>query len=380
MSDSETDELRKWMESNGVWHKMLYSILSEEEVETLIDFKSLPLLDVMYIIDDAKKAGFAHEIKLKTLHGGFRDTNLKRESIAPKQSSIQSIQIEFKTNAMLQLQDSPINTNNTENESENIEPQKDKIIITKTNSVNSVKPTSKTKKQKSNENIENISKPKPKPKPKKKTSNKSKCKSKPIRRKDSKELKMECRSKMEKYMRENGIWQIDLFDLICDEYKIYSIEELENYKTNKEWVNEFILKAKRCGMMSGQAKQLAIYCGIKKSKKKQRKNKSLMPIKKSKKQSTVRSKSKSTANLTSESLKVMDPKDKENIARNKMEPFMNKNGFWQKDLFLTLLEYDVVMPTDLDQLSKGERKEIIKKAKQRGCMGQKIKKFKAYFA
>eukprot|EP01084_Bolivina_argentea_P278040 474864_1 len=150
MSDSETDELRKWMESNGVWHKMLYSILSEEEVETLIDFKSLPLLDVMYIIDDAKKAGFAHEIKLKALHGGFRCKMLRRES--PKQTSIQSIQIELKIDSLIST--------------ENIEPQKDKIIITKTNSVNSVKPTSKTKKQKSDENIENIYKPKPKRKQK----------------------------------------------------------------------------------------------------------------------------------------------------------------------------------------------------------------------
>eukprot|EP01084_Bolivina_argentea_P278042 474868_1 len=111
----------------------------------------------MYIIDDAKKAGFAHEIKLKALHGGFRCKMLRRES--PKQTSIQSIQIELKT-------DSLINPNNNENESENIEPQKDKIIITKTNSVNSVKPKSKTKKQKPSENIENIYKRKPKRKPK----------------------------------------------------------------------------------------------------------------------------------------------------------------------------------------------------------------------
>merc|ERR1712129_498983 len=76
--------------------------------------------------------------------------------------------------------------------------------------------------------------------------------------------------------------------------------------------------------------------------------------------------------------KELDPKEIENVASDKMEPFMQSNGFWHKDLFLILLEYEVYKPDDLSSLSKSDRKEIVQEAKQKGLMG-KVKKFKAYF-
>ncbi len=184
LTDTETDQLQNWMKSNGVWHKMLYNILSEEEVETLDEFKSLPLLDVIYIIDDAKEAGFAEETKLKSLHGGFRDENSKRESIVPNQLPIQP---ELKTDPSIENKNS--NTElNKENISENVQPpknikkQKSKPKKPKSNEhnenksknqKNNQKTSSESKNQKSNAHIENKTKP---IKTKKKKSNKSKTK------------------------------------------------------------------------------------------------------------------------------------------------------------------------------------------------------------
>ena len=76
--------------------------------------------------------------------------------------------------------------------------------------------------------------------------------------------------------------------------------------------------------------------------------------------------------------KELGPKEVENMARKQMEPFMQEQGFWHKDLFLILLEYEVHKPDDLKNLSKSDRDEIIQEAKQKGLVA-KVKKFKAYF-
>ena len=94
------------------------------------------------------------------------------------------------------------------------------------------------------------------------------AKSSEPKRKDPEELKREARPKLESWMRENKIWQIDLFDLITDKYEIYSPHE---YKSDTEWVDEFLIDAKQCGVMGQQAITLSIFLGKKKKIKKKKK-------------------------------------------------------------------------------------------------------------
>ena len=55
-------------------------------------------------------------------------------------------------------------------------------------------------------------------------------------------------------------------------------------------------------------------------------------------------------------------------------------GFWNKDLFLILLnDWNIQRPDDLQNLSKSDRKELIQKAKINGVMPAQRKKFKAFF-
>eukprot|EP01083_Nonionella_stella_P055642 146673_1 len=317
-----TDALQTWMKDYDIWHEGLHGIFKEEEIETLADFKDLPKLDVIYIIDDAKELGFENVNKLKQLHGGIGGFSGNKNKVK-RSHTMHSITVP--TGEAI----------NNENSSTNIHK----------------KASSTTKRKRA------------------KTTNLSAKKLK-----DSQTFKAESRQKMEAYLRKEGIWQIDVFDIITDEYKIYEPDELEQYKKNKPWAQQFISRAKQRGLMSHQAKNLEIYFGIKKRK---RNNKSMLPVKKNKK--TEKRKAKSAMFIPEIKARDDDPKEVQKIARDAMEPFMKKHGFWQKDLFLVLLEYDVCSPEDFDHLSKAERKTILKAAKRKGFMGQKVKHFKAYF-
>lgn len=89
----------------------------------------------------------------------------------------------------------------------------------------------------------------PKKKKKKKQAVASKKKAS-IKQKDAETLKREARPILEKYMRENGIWQIDLFNLMTDEYEIYSVDEFEQLKSDTDMADEFLEQAKHCGVSS----------------------------------------------------------------------------------------------------------------------------------
>merc|ERR1712228_1058648 len=191
---------------------------------------------------------------------------------------------------------------------------------------------------------------KKKKKKKKKDEKVAKPKESKPRQKDHSELKIEARPKLEKYLRDNEVWQIDLFDLMTDQYNIYSVEDFLEYKDDEDWIDEFLEEVKYLQKMLGRRKT------VNKKKKQKEIKKSVAPKK-----------------------KELSPQEIENKARDKMEPFMQKEGFWHKDLFLILLEYEVYVPDDLNNLSKSDRKEIFQEAKQKGLMG-KVKKFKAYFS
>ena len=177
-------------------------------------------------------------------------------------------------------------------------------------------------------------------------------------------MKIEARAPLEKFLRANEIWQIDLFDMMVDEYQIYSVEDFNEYLEEDEdgdWRDDFLLRAKQCGVMGQKVKYLEKLLGLRKNVKK-----------KKKKQAPKKQPAKPKE-------KVLSPEEIENKARAKMEPFMSDNGFWHKDLFLILLEWEIYQPSDLNSLSKSDRKEILQQAKQKGLIGQKTKKFKAYF-
>merc|ERR1712129_176243 len=131
-----------------------------------------------------------------------------------------------------------------------------------------------------------------------------------------------------------------------------------DYVDDKDCAKEFVKQAKQRGVMGNVMKGLKKLCGLK-VKKKDDENEEPVKVPKKKK-------------------KELDPKEIENIARDKMEPFMQSNGFWHKDLFLVLFEYQVYKPDDLGSLSKSDRKEIVQAAELKGLM-DKVKKFKAYF-
>merc|ERR1712176_702447 len=101
---------------------------------------------------------------------------------------------------------------------------------------------------------------KKKKKKKEKTMKEKPKESKP-RQKDHAELKIEARPKLEKYMRDNGIWQIDLFDLMVDQYEIYCVEDFLDYKEDEDWIDDFLTAAKQRGVMGKQLQQLKILCG-----------------------------------------------------------------------------------------------------------------------
>merc|ERR1711933_245225 len=155
------------------------------------------------------------------------------------------------------------------------------------------------------------------------------------KQKDHAELKIEARPKLEKYLRDNEVWQIDLFDLMVDQYEIYCVEDFLDYKEDEDWIDEFLEEARRCGVMVMQIKRLEKLFGRKKAVKKKKK------------------KVEKKANAPKE--KELSAEEIQNRARNEMEPFMQEQGFWHKDLFLILLEYDVYKPDELKNLSKSDR-------------------------
>eukprot|EP01083_Nonionella_stella_P009837 28156_1 len=73
-----------------------------------------------------------------------------------------------------------------------------------------------------------------------------------------------------------------------------------------------------------------------------------------------------------------DNKKRINAARDNLEDFMIENGFWQIDFFLILVEFGINEPDDLGYISKKDKKQIIKLAKQKGLFSAKVKKFKAH--
>merc|ERR1712113_408411 len=91
------------------------------------------------------------------------------------------------------------------------------------------------------------------------------------RQKDHSELKIEARPILEKYLRDNDVWQIDLFNLMTDEYQIYSVEDFLEYKDDEDWIDEFLEEAKHCGVMGQKVKYLEKLCGRRKNVNKKKK-------------------------------------------------------------------------------------------------------------
>eukprot|EP01084_Bolivina_argentea_P004495 8563_1 len=114
---------------------------------------------------------------------------------------------------------------------------------------------------------------------KKKTKKKKKVKqsqSNQPKEKTHEELRIEARPKLEKYLRDNDVWQIDLFDLMVDKYYIYSVNDFNEYKSDPDWVDDFLYEAKHVGVMGQKVKYLQKLCGrrknVNKKKKKTTKN------------------------------------------------------------------------------------------------------------
>merc|ERR1712154_298356 len=107
------------------------------------------------------------------------------------------------------------------------------------------------------------------------------------KQKDHEEMKIEARPKLEKFLRANDVWQIDLFDMMVDKYQIYSVDDFNDYKDDEDWIDEFLEEAKHCGVMGQKVKYLEKLCGrrknVNKKKKKVVKKKKNPPKKKKKK-------------------------------------------------------------------------------------------------
>lgn len=376
MPKKETDPLRKWMKENGVWQLDLCKMLEAQDVESLTDFQTLPKSTVLEIIDDAKKTGFMHGSKLKDLHGGFpKKKKKKKKKAAPKKSSgprqkdPEDLKREARPKMEKYMRDNGIwqidlfdlitdeyqiySPEEFEEEKSDMDWVDTFLIDAKQCGVMGKQATTLA-----------VFCGKKKGKKKKKKAPEKPKQSKP-KQKDHETLRIEARAPLEKWLRANEIWQIDLFDMMVDEYQIYSVEDFNEYKEDDEdgeWVDDFLLRAKQCGVMGQKVKYLEKLCGRRKNVNKKKKKKQAPKKKAAPKE------------------KVLSPEEIENKARSKMEPFMSDNGFWHKDLFLILLEWEVFQPSDLSSLSKSDRKEIMQQAKQKGLIGQKVKKFKAYFA
>jgi len=217
---------------------------------------------------------------------------------------------------------------------------------------------------------------KKKKKKKKAEEKEEKPKAKKPRSKDPAEQKREAREEIEGFLRSNGVWQIDIFDVLTDSFEVYSVSEFkENVDDEEEdlddgttWTDRFLNLCKKRGVMEPRYSKLATLCG-KKAKKKKKKTDG----QKQKKKKVVKE-------------KVLDEAEIERRAREKMEPMMKANGFWKLDLFLILLRPDdyeleheaVYEPAQLANLSKRERKEILNVGKKKGLMKPRRDKFKAY--
>eukprot|EP01084_Bolivina_argentea_P004494 8562_1 len=365
----ETDPLRKWMKENGVWQLDLCKMLESEDVETIEEFQALSKDTVLDLIDSAKKTGFMHSSKLKALHGGFpkkkkkKAAPKKKANNAPKQKDHETLKREarpdlepyMRDNGIWQIDLFDLITDHYQiysvEEFEEFKSDPDWVddfleeakhvgVMGKQATTLAVFCGKKKRKKKAKK-----AKPQKQSKPKEK---------------DHEEMKIEARPVLEKYLRDNNIWQIDLFDLMVDKYQIYCVEDFMEYKEDEDWVDDFLYDAKHVGVMGQKVKHLEKLVGRRKNMNKKKKKKEVKKAAPPKK-------------------KELSPEEIENKARKKMEPFMNEEGFWHKDLFLILLEYEVYQPNDLQSLSKSDRKEIVQEAKKKGLMGGKVKKFKAYF-
>ena len=386
--------LRKWMKEAGVWQLDLCKLLEGLSVETISDFQSLSKDEVKDLINETKKTGFMHSKKLKALHPAFANANKKKKKKqvakpkkqnGAKQKDAETLKREarepleeyMRQNGIWQIDLFNLLTDEYEiysvEEFESIKAEFDEDEIDEF--LLQAQQRGVMKKQ-ANILAELCGRKKKKKKKQKKVNEKPK-ESKPRQKglscpilcilaqqtlclfADHSELKIEARPKLEKYMRENDVWQIDLFDLMTDQYEIYSVDDFLDYKDDEDWIDEFLEEARRCGVMVAQVKRLEKLCGRRKAVKKKKKK-------------------KMEKNASAPKKKELSPEVIQNMARDQMEPFMQEQGFWHKDLFLILLKYDVYKPDDLKNLSKSDRKEIIQEAKQKGLMG-KVKKFKAYF-
>mmetsp|Transcript_14549 Transcript_14549/g.22763 ORF Transcript_14549/g.22763 Transcript_14549/m.22763 type:complete len:377 (+) Transcript_14549:47-1177(+) len=371
---NETDPLRKWMKEKGVWQLDLCKMLENQDVSSLSDFQALPKDTVLEIIDSAKKTGFMHSSKLKELHGGFPKKKKKKDKPKakpaenkPKRKDPADLKREARPRLEPWMRDNGIwqidlfdlitekyeiySPDEFEEYKEDPDWVDDFLLDAKQVGVMGNQATTlavfcgKQKAKKKKKKKDNAKPAQPKPK-----------------QKDHEEMKIEARPVLEKYLRDNNVWQIDLFDMMVDKYNIYTVEDFLEYKEDEDWVDEFLYEAKHVGVMGQKVKYLEKLCGRRKNVNAQKKKKKAAP--------------KAPAKPKE---KKLSPEEIENKARAKMEPFMQDKGFWHKDLFLILLGWDVHEPSDLNNLSKSDRKEIVQEAKQKGLIGQKVKNFKAYF-
>eukprot|EP00490_Sorites_sp_Unknown_P022985 CAMPEP_0114657888 /NCGR_PEP_ID=MMETSP0191-20121206/14749_1 /TAXON_ID=126664 /ORGANISM="Sorites sp." /LENGTH=355 /DNA_ID=CAMNT_0001878463 /DNA_START=391 /DNA_END=1458 /DNA_ORIENTATION=+ len=148
------------------------------------------------------------------------------------------------------------------------------------------------------------------------------------------------------WMTKNKIWQRDLLNVFF-EYDLYTVNDFKSM--DRDTFDEFFVDAKQAGLMGQKPKLLKeLYTGKKSTKSK-------------KKDPPKKTATKKVSN---------EPTDEEieMQARKKLEPWMRKKGFWQRDLLNIFIEYDILKPSDLNSLDKDDFKEMLKEAKSKGLM------------
>jgi len=148
-------------------------------------------------------------------------------------------------------------------------------------------------------------------------------------------------------MESYGLWQIDLFRLFM-QYEIYSVEDFNAMEESQ--FEDFLLKAKYNGLIADKPKILkALYYNTELPSSDDKKPQKKPPSKQI----------------------VKDPKEIENEARDKLEPWMNKYNFWQVDLFRLFMKYEIYSPEEFHNLEESRYKDLFREAKQNGLVGQK---------
>eukprot|EP00485_Elphidium_margaritaceum_P015780 CAMPEP_0202734704 /NCGR_PEP_ID=MMETSP1385-20130828/188825_1 /ASSEMBLY_ACC=CAM_ASM_000861 /TAXON_ID=933848 /ORGANISM="Elphidium margaritaceum" /LENGTH=387 /DNA_ID=CAMNT_0049401085 /DNA_START=27 /DNA_END=1191 /DNA_ORIENTATION=- len=380
----ETDPLRKWMKAKGVWQLDLSKLLENEDVTTLDSFRQMDKAKVLELIGSAKKTGFMHGAKLKELHGGFPKKKKKAKPVTSKPAETKpkakdpadlkrearkDMEKYMRSKGIWQIDLFDLMTDTYEIyspgqfEEYRADPEWVDTFLTEAQHCGVMGKQAVTLAQLCGKAKKKKKKAKPDANPA------IEQKEKQI---DPEDLKREARPVMEKYLRDKGVWKSVLYDLMADKYGIYSPDEFEEYVEDPDWADEFFIAARQvCGFIGAQAENLKALCGKKKKKAKKKCGKKKKKAKKKVKKAPVSQPKQAQP-------KPKDPEEIKMEARAVMEPFMNKNGFWNKDLFLILLEWDVHQPSALADLSKQDRKEVLSQANRAGLIGQKIQAFKSY--